>query len=275
MRELSPELALIDEDLARAARAALPPAPDVLAALARHRESEPVRRLRAALVADAPPEPRRTGRPVLRLVAGGLAGLGAIGGAALMLRPEASHQAVRIPAGHAPPAVVRAERAAPVRTAPHRPLASRKAPAPHHLAPVIVRHVPVARPAPAPRPARTPTPQRHAVPPKPLALTVGHAVSKPASPPVAAHLPVLTWAADGQATHYRVGLFHDGDPPTLVCEVWTDDAQLTLASVSTPPRRPLSPGEYRWVVYPVYGGDGSLGSGETADTQLAQGTFTL
>jgi hypothetical protein len=27
-------------------------------------------------------------------------------------------------------------------------------------------------------------------------------------------------------TPYRVGLFHDGDPSTLVCEVWTDDAQL-------------------------------------------------
>ena len=96
---------------------ALPPAPDVLAAIARHRESEPVRRLRAALVADALPEPRRPGRPVLRLVAGGLAGLSAIAGAVLVLRPDTSHQAVRIPAGHARPTVVRAERAAPVRAA--------------------------------------------------------------------------------------------------------------------------------------------------------------
>ncbi len=87
--------------------------------------------------------------------------------------------------------------------------------------------------------------------------------------------PVLTWAADWQATHYRVGLSHDADLPTLVCEVWTDDAQLALSAVSTPASRPLTPGEYRWVVYPVYGGDGSLGSGVTADTQLAQGTFTL
>jgi hypothetical protein len=28
-------------------------------------------------------------------------------------------------------------------------------------------------------------------------------------------------------------------------------------------------------VYPVFGGDGSLGSGNTAGTQLAQGTFTI
>lgn len=118
MRELSPELALIDEDLARAARAALPPAPDVLAAVARHRESEPVRRLRAALLADTLPEPRRAGRPVLRLVAGGLAGLGAIAGAALVLWPDRSHQAVRIPTGHTRQTVVRAGRAAPEPGAP-------------------------------------------------------------------------------------------------------------------------------------------------------------
>ena len=174
MRELSPELALIDDDLARGARAALPPAPDVLAAIARHRESEPVRRLRAALVADALPEPRRPGRPALRLVAGGLAGLSAIAGAALVLRPDTSHQAVRIPAGHARPTVVRAERAAPVRAAPVK-----KAPtscAPRHVPSVrpqaaVVRLVPATRPAQRRRPALPP----HAVPAKPLALTVGHA----------------------------------------------------------------------------------------------------
>ena len=130
MRELSPELALIDEDLARTARAGLPPAPDVLAAIARHRESEPVRRLRAALVADALPEPRRPGRPVLRLVAGGLAGLGAIAGAALVLRPDTSHQAVRVPAGHARPTVVRAERAVPKPATPVEKAA--QSPVPRH-----------------------------------------------------------------------------------------------------------------------------------------------
>jgi hypothetical protein len=276
MRELSPELALIDEDLARTARAALPPAPDVLAAVARHRESEPVRRLRAALVADALPEPRRTGKPVLRLVVGGLAGLGAIAGAALVLRPDSSQQAVRVPAGHTRPTVIRAERAAPEPATPVKKAVTahvpRRVPS-VRLKAAVVRHVRSAPPA--PRPARTPAPRRKAVPAKPLALTVGHAVSKPATPPLTEHLPVLTWAAAGQATHYRVGLFHDGDPPTLVCEVWTDDARLALSSVSTPPSRSLTPGEYRWVVYPVFGGNGSLGSGATADTQLAQGTFTL
>ena len=128
MRELSPELALIDEDLARAARAALPPAPDVLAAVARHREYEPVRRLRAALVADALPEPRRRGRPVLRLVAGGLAGLGAIAGAALVLRPDTPYQAVSFPAGHTRPTVVLAERAAPEPTAPVKKAVTAHAP---------------------------------------------------------------------------------------------------------------------------------------------------
>src|SRR3954447_25453705 len=117
MQELSPELALVDEDLARAARAALPPAPDVLAAIGRNRESEPVRRLRAALVADAP-APRRSRRPVLRLVAGGLAGLGAIAGAALVLRPETSDETAQVPAVHARPAAVRAVRPVRVHAAP-------------------------------------------------------------------------------------------------------------------------------------------------------------
>jgi hypothetical protein len=196
MRELSPELALIDDDLARGARAALPPAPDVLAAIARRRESEPVRRLRAALVADALPEPRRPGRPVLRLVAGGLAGLSAIAGAVLVLRPDTFPQAVRIPAGHARPTVVRAERAAPVRTAPVK-----KAPtsAPRHVPSVrpqaaVVRHVTATRPP----PRRSSELAPNAVPAKPLALTVGHAVSKPVTPPVAAHLPVMTWPLTGR-----------------------------------------------------------------------------
>ena len=217
MRQLSPELALVDEHLARSARAALPPAPDVLAAIARHRDARPVRRLRAALVADALPEPRRARRPVLRFAAGGLVVLGAIAGAAFVLRPDASHQAAPIPTAHARPAAAR----------------------------------------------------------QPQACSVGNAVSKPPTPPPAEHLPVLTWAADGRATHYVIALVRDGDPPTLACEVWTDDAQLALSSVSTPAGRPLSPGEYRWVAYPVFGGDGSLGSGETAAKQLAQGTFTL
>jgi hypothetical protein len=232
MRQLSPELALVDEHLARSARAALPPAPDVLAAIVRHRDSRPVRRLRAALVADALPEPRRARRPVLRFLAGGLVVLGAIGGAAFALRAEASHRAAPIPTAHVRLPAARAERAVQVPTAPVETA-------------------------------------------KPPACSVGHAVSKPATTPLAEHLPVLTWAADGQATYYRVDLFRDGTPPTPVCTVWTDAAQLALASVSTPAGRPLNPGEYRWVVYHVFGGDGSLGSGGTADKRLTQGTFTL
>ena len=277
MRELSPELALVDADLARDARAALPPARDVLADIARHWESEPIRHLRAVLTAEASPERRRSRRPALYLVAGGLASLGAIAGAAAAW-PESSDQAAPLPELNVRPAAVRVERSTPARPAPvKKPSAS---PAPHRVAPArppapVVRHVPVVR-RPAPRVTPLSVPHRTAVPTKPLTRTVGHAVSKPAATrPVPSHLPVLTWAADGEATHYRVGLFRDGDPPTLVCEVWTDDARLALASVSTPASRPLSPGQYRWVVYPVLGGNGSLGSGDTADTQLAQGTFTL
>src|SRR4051794_34874566 len=153
MQELSPELALVDEDLARAARAALPPAPDVLAAIGRKRESEPVRRLRAALVADALPAPRRSRRPILRLVAGGLAGLGAIAVAAVVLPPEASAQAAQVPAVRARPAAVRAVRPVPVHAVPAKKAA---APAAPHQAPsvklraAVVRRTPAAPAAPRP-----------------------------------------------------------------------------------------------------------------------------
>jgi hypothetical protein len=200
MRRLSPELTLIDADLASDARAALPPARDVLAEVARHWESEPIRNLRAALAPDAAPKRRRRRAPVLRLVAGGLAGLGAIAGAALVFWPQTSGQAARVPSAPARPSVVQATH------------------------------------------------------------------------PVPAHLPVLTWAADRAASHYRVGLSRNGIP---LREVWTDDAQLALSSVSTPGGRPLARGAYRWVVYPVFGGDGWLGSGNTSGPPLAQGTFTL
>jgi hypothetical protein len=276
MRELSPELALVDADLARDARAALPEARDVLTDIARHWESEPIRHLRAVLTAETAPERRRSRRPALYLVAGGLAGLTAVAGAAAALRPPTSDEAARLPAVKLRPAALPAKHAAPARSAPAKKAPA--APTPQHVEPArppaaVVRHVPVVR---RPAPHKLSVTPRHAVPTKPLLHTVGQAVSKPASTKaVPIHLPVLRWAADEKATHYRVGLFRDGDPPTLVCEVWTDDARLALASVSTPASRPLSPGQYRWVVYPVFGGNGSPGSGDTADTQLAQGTFTL
>ena len=138
---------------------------------------------------------------------------------------------------------------------------------PHLLCP---RHVPSVRPQAAGRlvpahcpraaPARRPTP------------AASDAVDLP---PVAAHLRVLTWAADGQATHSA-----SASSTTATRRRWSARSGRTtlsfaLSAVSTPASRPLTPGDYRWVVYPVYGGDGSLGSGVTADTQLAQGTFTL
>jgi len=214
MRLLSPELTLIDADLASDARAALPPARDVLAEVARHFESEPIRNLRAALAPDAVPKRRRRRAPALRLVAGGLAGLGAIAGAVLVFQPDTSELAARVPFASAPPSM-----AAPQPATPLQPGAS------------AVRHTAV--------------------------------VTSPTQ------FPVLTWAADGAASRYRVGLFRDGIP---LREVWTDDAQLALSSVSMPAGGPLARGEYRWVVYPVYG---SSGSGNPAGAPLAQGTFTL
>ena len=200
MRRLSPELTLIDADLASDARAALPPARDVLAEISRHLESEPIRNLRAALAPDAAPKRRRRRAPALRLVVGGLAGLGAIAAAALVFWPQTYGQAARVPSGPALPSVVQATH------------------------------------------------------------------------PVRAHLPVLTWAADADASRYRVDLFREGSP---LREVWTASAQLALSSLSTPVGSPLAHGQYRWVVFPVFGGDGWLGPGNTAGPPLAQGTFTL
>jgi len=217
MRLLSPELTLIDADLASDARAALPPARDVLAEVARHLESEPIRNLRAALAPDAVPKRRRRRAPALRLLAGGLAGVGAIAAAVLVFRPDTSELAARVPFASAATSIT------------------------------------------APQPA---TP----VPPGAAAVRRTAAVTSPTQ------FPVLTWAVDAAASRYRVGLFRDGIP---LREVWTDDAQLALSSVSMPEGGPLARGAYRWVVYPVYGADGSSGSTDTADAPLAQGTFTL
>jgi hypothetical protein len=279
MDVLSPELALVDEDLAAEARAALPAAPDVLDAVTPRREPEPLRRLRAALEAETVPVRRRRRGPVLRVVAGGLAvgAVAAVTATALARRAPESHQAAPLPAAP-PPAVVRpkpvAHRAAHI-TSTTTTTAARVAPAPKR-APAPVRKLS----APAPRaaaPVARPTPARVIRPRHLVTRSMPPAVARaaPAAATPVHRFPVLSWPAASDAAHYRVGLFHDGDPPTFVCEVWTDDARLALSSVSAPTNRPLTPGRYRWVVYPVYGGDGALGSGDTAATRLAQGSFTL
>src|SRR5689334_24894210 len=131
MRELSPELALVDADLARDARAALPEARDVLTDIARHWESEPIRHLRAVLTAEIAPERRRSRRPALYLVAGGLAGLTAVAGAAAALRPATSDEAAPLPAVKLRPAALPAKHAAPVRSAPAKKAPA--APTPQHV----------------------------------------------------------------------------------------------------------------------------------------------
>jgi hypothetical protein len=237
---LSPELALVDPELARWARARLPSLdPDVLArpvdvvpALPAIRDPAPHESVSASYAERLPVEATARPRPRLRFlvlfVAGALLGLGA-----LLLRHE-----VRAPVDGG----ARAKHTAPAKQAAvgRDSIATTRAPATHEdrSQPAPTSST-AARSTPPPHvqgQATTPSPPRPPAAPEPR-------------PPAARR---FVWVRDPRATYYDVSFFRNG---TKIFGERPTQPALTLPPTWTyhGHRYALAPGHYTWVVRPWYG----------------------
>jgi hypothetical protein len=235
VRVISPELALVDPELAAEARASLPdPAPAARAA-----RPAPVIRL-----VPAPPPPRRRKRTGLRLVAGAaLAGLTA--GAALAFVPRVADEP-RLAPSSAPAPAPEAPAPRQPRTAPPPP--ARSAPPPQ---PRTQTRPPAAPPPAAVRPPAAP----------PVASRPTRKVAPPPPPPARRPAPrsrpparAYSWAPIAGAVFYHVAFTRNGKP--------FHDAQTRLPKLRLPARLKFPPGRYRWSVRPALVGDSGIVVGE-------------
>jgi outer membrane biosynthesis protein TonB len=281
---LSPELALVDAQLAAVARAALAPAPDVFAALERTRANrDVVRRLRVsfdeheAAAAEVAAHRRRSGgrRRLAGLAFASTFAAGAIVTGALALGreevPEPRALASNTPAPAEAPA-----------TAPTPAPAPRPAVTPRRSVGTAVarRPEPAVKPEPKPRPAiAKPKPKvvlstpkatpKPATQPRPRPHATPTAVVKPQAP------PVLSWPLARQATYYRLRVYRVTGQ--FLFEVWSDKTRVavpaTWKSGSTENR--LTPGRYGWAVYPAFGDLGEPSDDPAAGTPIAGGHFRV
>jgi hypothetical protein len=289
METLSPELALVDEVLGVAARAALPSHPDVFAALERHRAAEPMRRLRADLIRDeaepstalvARRSPLRRPATAKLLVAACLAAAVAWTGFALAGGDGSAAQRAATP--HAPVELRTSGAASPHAAIERRTQDAAKAPtratqkhtqnSRHERTSAVgvaVAHLP---------PSSTPKPPiHHATKPAPAKVDrpVTHIAHR--SPSQTRRPRTLSWAPGRKVTYYRVQVFRAADKPAFLFEVWTAQPKLQLPStwVNAGKRQRLGPGAYRWVVYAVFGEDSVVGTGSVGAKPIADGAFSL
>jgi hypothetical protein len=236
--EISPELALVDPELAAEARASLPdPKP-----LARDR---PVERPAALeLPAPAPQGSRRSrGRDVLSVTASLGALILALALAAyVVIRPQDDPATAASPAQ--PPA-------SPAPEPPAAPAQQQPQPQPSAAA------RPKPQPAPPPASRRKATP----APPPPTANVLGAKKVKPPAPPTARRRKasprppadiqrVFIWAPAKGALYYRVEFLRNGKP--------FHAAQTADASLRLPATLKLPPGTYRWSVRPATVGEAGV-----------------
>ena len=211
MDQVSPELALVDPELAAEARAALPEAASI---------KRPSSVERPAPVEPPAPVERHSRRRPLRAVAvlGALVLAAAVAAVALTRMRDEPQPATRSAAPAQEP-----EKSAPV---------ARPKPKP----------VPAARPKAKPTPTRTRTP-----PPTPTATVLGAKKLAPPSapkplPPSEGHR-VYIWAPTDGALYYRVEFLRNGKP--------FHAAETAGPSLRLPATLRLPPGTYRWSVRPA------------------------
>jgi outer membrane biosynthesis protein TonB len=282
---LSPELALVDAELAAVARAALVPAPDVFAAIERPRANRDViRRLRmsfdeqeAAAAEVAAPRRRSGGRRRLAgLAFASTFAAGAIVTGALAL----GHDEVTEPRALASNAPAPADAPAPA------PAARRAATPRRSVGKAVARRPePAVTPEPKARPAAvTAKPKAEAKPkvvaaPRPAHKAATHARPKRHTTPAAVVTPkappVLSWPLARQATYYRLRVYRVTGQ--FLFEVWSDKTRVavpaTWKSGSTENR--LTPGRYGWAVYPAFGDLGEPSNDPAVGTPIAGGHFTV
>jgi hypothetical protein len=280
---LSPELALVDEALATAARARLPSPPDVFAVVDRRRAAERELRERdTTVVPQTPPAPLPLARPRprrRRFVEVGLVAcvLAAAGWTTFAL--AAGDNSTKSDAATATTNATPTATAARSRSGENRrssKTARRRSGTRAPSVGVAVSHVP-ARSArstthPPTRATRTGAPAASEPPaakPEPTRTS-----SKPKPP-----ARLLNWPRRPGATYYRVQIFHkrQGTKPVFLFEVWTSQPKLALPStwVDGGRHRHLGPGSYDWVVYPVFGESGGVGTGASPSKSIARGTVVL
>jgi len=209
--QVSPELALVDPELAAEARAALPEAASI---------KRPSSVERPAPVEPPAPVERHSRRRPLRVVAvlGALVLAAAVAAVGLTRMRDEPQPATRSAAPAQEP-----EKSAPV---------ARPKPKP----------VPAARPKAKPTPTRTRTP-----PPTPTATVLGAKKLAPPSapkplPPSEGHR-VYIWAPTDGALYYRVEFLRNGKP--------FHAAETADPSLRLPATLRLPPGTYRWSVRPA------------------------
>jgi hypothetical protein len=233
---ISPELALVDPELAAEARASLPDAPPAIP------EARPAP---APHSGPAPPPPRT--RHTLRRLAGvAVVGLAAVG--TLFFVPRVDEEPSLAPSA-APPEPVApapARRRPPVAPPPAGRAPS--SPPPRRSArpqPSAVRPQPP--PAPVVRTAKPPAPQPPPAPPPPVA-------ARKAPPPAPPPAREYTWAPTEGALFYHVSFTRNGQP--------FHDAQTRRPRLRVPAGLKFPPGRYRWSVRPALVSDSGLVVGE-------------
>jgi hypothetical protein len=282
MEVLSPELVLVDEQLAAAARSALAPPPDVIAAIERARATgDAVRNLRDSFRAQqAAAEAVRRRRPGFRrrfaaVTIAALLGVTATVAAVVALGRD-DVTSPRALAANAPVATnLRTAEPKPAQSfRAQRPSTTQAAKATPDLTLAASTDAPTQlRPGSAPDTPR-PAAARHAP-----AGTVSRSQPAPAVGTMAVHArpaAVLTWPLRRQATYYRVRVYSGTGERPFLFEVRTVDTRLTIPSTwdNTGERRRLAHGVYLWAVFPTFGDLGEARAG-TKSKPIAAGRFTV
>ena len=236
MGVISPELVLVDPELAAEARASLPdPAPAAPAA----RPAPVVRQV------PAPPRRRRRGTFLRLVAAAGLVSLTA--GVALAFVPRVDDEPRLAPSSAPAPAPAPQAPARP-QPGPAPPPAARSTPPPPRARPPAAPPPAAVRPPAAP-PAPPRTARKVAPPPAPPPAPARRAARRPRPP-----ARVYSWAPTNGAVFYHVAFTRNGKP--------FHAQQTRLPKLRLPAGLKFPPGRYRWSVRPALVGDSGIVVGE-------------